>query len=203
MLGLIGGAWVVLTAQRNVARIAHSAFHFGIAERCAIVLCTIDIAMLLAKSADRWFAAMGLVIIGCGLIAIGIIDAFTHRVPRYINGLAITLGVPLLALDAVVHWDLGNLLRAGVGAVALFAFFVALKSVAQGSFGKGDVLLAPIVGFSLAHNSWGALLNGVVAIFLIGGVVSAVLLLTGRVSRKTRIAFGPYIVAGTLLALII
>jgi leader peptidase (prepilin peptidase)/N-methyltransferase len=75
--------------------------------------------------------------------------------------------------------------------------------VAQGSFGKGDVLLAPIVGFVLAYNSWGALLNGVVAIFLIGGVVSAVLLLTGRVSRKSRIAFGPYIVAGTLLALII
>ena len=193
----------MLTAQRNIARIAHSAFHFGIPERSAIVFCTIDIAMLLAKSADRWFATIGLVVIGCGLIAIGIIDALTHRVPRYINGLAITLGVPLLILDAIVHWDLDNILRAGVGAVALFAFFVGLKSIAQGSFGKGDVLLAPIVGFALAYNSWGALLSGVVSIFLIGGVVSAALLFTGRVSRKSRIAFGPYIVMGTLLALVI
>ena len=151
MFGLIGGAWVALTAQRNIARIQHSSFHFGIAERCAIVYCTIDIAMLLAKSADRWFATIGLV----------------------------------------------------VGAVALFAFFIGLKSIAQGSFGKGDVLLAPLVGFALAHNSWGALLGGVVGIFLIGGVVSAALLFTGRVSRKSRIAFGPYIVVGTLLALVI
>ena len=203
MLGLFGGAWVVLTAQRNIARIQHSAFQLGISERCAIVLCTIDIAMLLAKSADRWFAAIGLVIIGCGLIAIGIIDAATHRVPRYINGLIITMGVPLLALDAIVHWDLGNILRAGVGAVALFAFFVGLKSIAQGSFGKGDVLLAPIIGFALAYNSWSTWVSGVVGIFLIGGVVSAALLFTGRVSRKSRIAFGPYIVAGTLLALIV
>ncbi len=203
MLGLLGGAWVVLTAQRNIARIQHSAFQLGIPERCAIVLCTIDIAMLLAKSADRWFAAIGLVIIGCGLIAIGIIDAATHRVPRYINGLIITMGVPLLALDAIVHWDLGNILRAGVGAVALFAFFVGLKSIAQGSFGKGDVLLAPIIGFALAYNSWSTWVSGVVGIFLIGGVVSAALLFTGRVSRKSRIAFGPYIVAGTLLALIL
>jgi leader peptidase (prepilin peptidase)/N-methyltransferase len=202
-LGLVGGVWVVLTAQRNIARIQHSSFHFGIAERCAIVFCTIDIAMLLAKSADRWLATIGLVVIGSGLIAIGIIDAFTHRVPRYINGLAITLGVPLLVLDAIIQWDLGNILRAGVGAVALFAFFIGLKSIAQGSFGKGDVLLAPLVGFALAHNSWGALVSGVVGIFLIGGVVSAALLFTGRVSRKSRIAFGPYIVVGTLLALVI
>lgn len=194
---------MVLTAQRNIARIEQSSFHFGIAERCAIVFCTIDIAMLLAKSADRWFATIGLVVIGCGLIAIGIIDAFTHRVPRYINGLAITLGAPLLVLDAIIHWDLGNILRAGVGAVALFGFFVGLKSIAQGSFGKGDVLLAPLVGFALAYNSWEALLGGVVGIFLIGGVASAALLLTGRVSRKSRIAFGPYIVVGTLLALVI
>jgi hypothetical protein len=102
-----------------------------------------------------------------------------------------------------IHWDLGNILRAGVGAVALFAFFVGLKSIAQGSFGKGDVLLAPLVGFALAYNSWQALLGGVVGIFLIGGVVSAALLFTGRVSRKSRIAFGPYIVVGTLLALVI
>ncbi len=203
MLGLVGAAWVVLTAQRNIARIQHSAFHFGVPERCAIVFCTVDIAMLLAKSADRWFAAMGLVVIGCGLIAIGVIDAFTHRVPRYINGLAITLGVPLLVLDAIIHWYLGNILRAGAGAVVLFAFFVGLKSIAQGSFGKGDVLLAPIVGFALGYNSWGALLTGAVSIFLIGGVVSAALLFTGRVSRKSRIAFGPYIVVGTLLALVI
>lgn len=160
------------------------------------------VSMLLAKSLDRWFSTLGFLAIAYGLIAIALIDALTHRVPRYINGIAITFGVPLIVLDALVHWDLGNLLRAGAGSVALFALYAALGAVSKGGFGKGDVLLAPIVGFSLAYVGGESLVYGTVYTFVLAGLASAVLLGTGRLARRDHIAFGPYIVAGMFLAII-
>jgi leader peptidase (prepilin peptidase)/N-methyltransferase len=194
--------WAVVTCQRNVQRIRRGKFQVPLPQTIAVVLWSAVISMLIAQSLDRWFSTLGFVVIAYALIAIALIDALTHRVPRYINGLAITLGAPLIILDAVIHWDLGNLLRAGAGSVALFALYAALGAASKGGFGKGDVLLAPIVGFSLAYVGWGTLAYGTIYTFVLAGLVSAVLLGTGRLARRDHIAFGPYIVAGMFLAII-
>ena len=194
--------WAVLTCQRNVRRIRRGKFQVPLPQTIAVVLWSAVVSMLIAKSLDRWFSTLGFLVIAFCLIAIALIDALTHRVPRYINGLAITFGAPLIVLDALIHWDLGNLLRAGAGGVALFALYVALGAASKGGFGKGDVLLAPVVGFSLAYIGWEALGYGTIYTFVIAGLASAVLLGTGRLGRRDHIAFGPYIAAGMFLAVI-
>jgi len=193
---------VVFACQRNVQRIRRTSFRVGVPQMVAIIVWSSVISMLLAKEVNQWFAMFGYVVIACGLLALGIIDAVTHRVPRYINGLIITIAVPFIVLDALVNWDLANLLRAGAGAVALFVVYIVIGVASRGGFGKGDVLLAPVVGFALAYRDWSTLLTGTALTFIIAGVASAVLLATKRVGRRDHIAFGPYIAAGTLLSLI-
>jgi leader peptidase (prepilin peptidase)/N-methyltransferase len=66
--------------------------------------------------------------------------------------------------------------------------------------GFGDVKLALLLGLYLGFLGWQFLAVGAFAGFLLGGVVGAVLLAAGRATRKTRIPFGPSMLAGALLA---
>ena len=67
--------------------------------------------------------------------------------------------------------------------------------------GFGDVKLAGIIGGMLGFLSYQALLVGAFAAFVIGGAVGAALLWSRRGSRKSQLPFGPFMIAGALLAL--
>lgn len=59
--------------------------------------------------------------------------------------------------------------------------------------GFGDVKLAFVIGMMLG------LISGFLALyigFIIGGIVGSILLLTKKVNRKTKIAFGPFLILG-------
>jgi leader peptidase (prepilin peptidase)/N-methyltransferase len=83
----------------------------------------------------------------------------------------------------------------------LFLFFFGLAFVYPAGMGMGDVKLAGLVGGVLAYMSWAALVIGAFAGFLLGALVGGALLATRRAGRKTAIPFGPFMIAGALLAL--
>lgn len=66
--------------------------------------------------------------------------------------------------------------------------------------GGGDVKLAPLLGFYLGWLGWDAVAVGAFAGFLLGGVVGIALLAARTATRKSRIPFGPYMLAGAFLA---
>jgi leader peptidase (prepilin peptidase)/N-methyltransferase len=68
--------------------------------------------------------------------------------------------------------------------------------------GFGDVKLAGVLGMYLAYLGWGALVVGAFLGFLVGGAGGAVLLLSRRVGRKSRIPFGPSMLVGAWLAVL-
>ena len=132
-------------------------------------------------------------------IALAAIDLDTMRLPDAIvlpsYGVALLLLIP--AMIAGHSWNAG--LRGLIAAVALYAFYFVLASV-HGGMGFGDVKLALLLGLYLGWLGWSSLAVGVSAGFLLGGIVGAALLLGRRANRKTRIPFGPYMLAGALLA---
>jgi len=65
--------------------------------------------------------------------------------------------------------------------------------------GFGDVKLAGVLGLYLAWLGWGQLAVGAFAAFVLGGIFSLVLLLARKVSRKSGIPFGPWMLAGAWL----
>jgi leader peptidase (prepilin peptidase) / N-methyltransferase len=67
--------------------------------------------------------------------------------------------------------------------------------------GFGDVKLAGILGGVLAYLSWSTFVIGAFAGFVLGALVGVALIAGHRATRKTAIPFGPFMVAGALVAL--
>jgi leader peptidase (prepilin peptidase) / N-methyltransferase len=62
----------------------------------------------------------------------------------------------------------------------------------------GDVKLAPTLGRALGWLSWGT-----VAAFLLGGLAGLGGMLALGLSRKSRLPFGPWLVVGALLGVLV
>jgi leader peptidase (prepilin peptidase)/N-methyltransferase len=93
------------------------------------------------------------------------------------------------------------MLRGGIGMLVLVAFYLVLFLL--GGMGLGDVKFAGVLGFALGWLGWQQLIAGTALGFVLGGVVSVFLLLAGRARRGSRIAFGPYMIAGALTAVLV
>lgn len=149
---------------------------------------------LAALPAQLVFAALGL--------ALALIDLDTHRLPDVLVLPAYPVLAVLLGAAAVWQGDLGAFGRAAVGAAALYVLYHAVALAKPGGMGFGDVKLAGIVGAVLGYSSWSALVVGGFAAFLLGGVTGVVLLATHRADRRSGVPFGPFMVAGALVALL-
>ena len=79
---------------------------------------------------------------------------------------------------------------------------LVLALIARGGFGFGDVKLAFLLGLFTAYQSWETLIVAIFAAFLLGGLVSAILVVFRIRSRKDSIPFGPYLVGGAYLAIV-
>lgn len=194
---------MVETTQKNLRRIRKLTLDIGLPQTVAIAAWTAVGALLIHRESTRAFLTIAAIAVFAGLLALSIIDAYTHRVPRYVTGLMIVTGVPLIVLDAVWHWDPKELLRGFAGAVVLFALYSLIAAVSRGGFGKGDVMLAPSVGLLLAYRGWDVLIRGTVYTFVLAGVVSAVLMAMRALDRRDHIAFVPYIAAGAFISFLV
>jgi len=68
--------------------------------------------------------------------------------------------------------------------------------------GFGDVKLAGVLGLYLGYLGWGEVVTGGFLGFLFGGVVGAALMVAQRAGRKSQIPFGPFMLAGALVAIL-
>ncbi len=152
-------------------------------------------------------AAVGVVAIGPSAAAIPAIyvaavtpeltwvDLRERRLPDRMTLPGIAIAVAATAIQAVasraVPWV------PIVAAAALTVVFFALALA--GGMGLGDVKLVPIIG--LASPTLAIAVVAPLAAFLLGGVVSVVVLI--RRGRGARIPFGPFLLAGYVVALVL
>jgi len=87
--------------------------------------------------------------------------------------------------------------QAVLGAVIGGGLLLAIAILSKGGMGGGDIKLMFAAGFSLGQ--LGTLLALFIA-FVTGGLVGAVLLATGRKTKKTPIPFGPFLALGITLS---
>lgn len=138
-------------------------------------------------------------------IALALIDLDHQRLP---NVIVLPSAVVTTILLAVAAWnpggaaDWGHLLRALLGAGALFIFYAAAATIYPAGMGWGDVKLAAVVGLGTAWAGWGALFIGTLTGFVIGAVVGIAVMLATKQGRKTRVPFGPWMLAGMWLGII-
>ncbi|AEG43397.1 A24 family peptidase [Isoptericola variabilis] len=141
-----------------------------------------------------------LAVAAAGGAALGVVDARTHRLPDAVLLPTSAATALLLVLAALVGGDLGAAGRAAAGAAVLGGAYLLLHLAHRSGLGLGDVKLAVLTGGVAGWYGWGVLAGAAALPFLLGGTVALVLLATRRASRSTALAFGPYMLAGTALA---
>lgn len=150
--------------------------------------------LLPALPAYLFFAAIG--------IALAMIDIDVHRLPSAIVLPAYPILALALTIAAVVLDDPAALLRTAICGMALFLFYFILNFAYPKGMGFGDVRLSGIIGGMLGFVSYPAALAGAFASFVIGGVFGVAVIAARRGSRKSHIPFGPFMLLGTLVAIL-
>ena len=139
------------------------------------------------------------------MVALTLIDLDVHRLPDVIVLPSYPVGAALLLLADLAPdgtLDTGSAVRALVGAAALFAFYFLLAFAYPPGMAFGDVKLAGVLGLYLGWFGWGSLVVGAFGAFVLGGVFSIGLMLARRAGRKSRIPFGPWMIAGAVLGVV-
>jgi leader peptidase (prepilin peptidase) / N-methyltransferase len=164
---------------------------------------------MLLELARLWpaypLAFWALVAAGVYLLAIGArlswIDLRTHRLPNRIVFPAYAVAGVLLGTAALASAEPGRLVGFAAGGAVLWLFYFAVRFAYPAGMGFGDVKLAGVLGLYLGYVDWSLLLWGTFAAFLLGGLYGVVLMVLRRAGLKSAIPFGPFMVAGALLAL--
>lgn len=134
------------------------------------------------------------------LLLLAVTDLDTKLIPNRILGPGTVVAAMLLVIGWLFAMESGSILRAIGGAAAYFVAMYVLAIIARGALGFGDVKLAFLIGLFTGYLGWGEVVVAGVGGFILGGVVSVVLLLSGRFGRKDAIPFGPFMIVAGLVA---
>jgi leader peptidase (prepilin peptidase)/N-methyltransferase len=189
-------------AQRTIAKLDALAFRKPINIAPVAVLG----GLLGALTFDRFgfsleMFAYGLMIAMC--IEQSIIDYTTHRLPRGVTFRAAIVGGPLLALAGINHDDNGRIGVMFASFGITLVLFALLAAISRGGIGGGDVRLAPVLAMFLGWLGASHVYIGLGSGFILGGVVAAGMLITRRASTSSRIAFGPFLCIGAIIAVFV
>ena len=137
------------------------------------------------------------------LVVLAAIDLDVLRLPDKLTiPLAVGVVVSLLVV-ALIADDIASWVRAVLAGVALGVFYLVLVLLRSGTgMGLGDAKLAPSLGMLLGFQSWSHVILGTVVSFVLAAVAALYLVLFTGARRDSHIAFGPYLLAGTVLMLI-
>jgi leader peptidase (prepilin peptidase) / N-methyltransferase len=152
----------------------------------------------------RWSLLPAYLYLGAIGAALTLIDLDVQRLPDLIVLPSYPIVFVLLLVPTMVTGQWGALLRAVLAGFALYvgALVLALVSPGDGGLGRGDVKLAGVLGLLLGWLGWCQVIGSIFAASITGGVIALSLLLTGRASRSSRMAFGPSMILGAWVALI-
>lgn len=183
-----------LVADRVVGAAAHvSRTRVAVSIVAALAVTTMAIGWTGELAAYTFLAAV--------LVVLSFVDLATLTLPRRVVQVALVAGIALLVPVALVRGEPDRLWWGAVGVGVAFATLTLLHLVARGGFGYGDVRLGAALGWYLGWQGLRYLPVALFTAFLLSGVVGTALLATGRVGRRSKVPFGPFLAGGAILAL--
>jgi leader peptidase (prepilin peptidase)/N-methyltransferase len=130
---------------------------------------------------------------------LSIIDFKSHLLPNKLVGWFVAVEILIMGIIEWMASDFARLLTALGVAAATMISYVLLYLFSRGSLGMGDVKFAFPLGLCVGWYSPGNWLAAIFVSFFLAGIVAVIGLVTKRMTRKSRLAFGPYMFLGTFL----
>ena len=208
LIGAASGYKAIARARTDIARFRITGETFGeshFTDTAAVtpIVVAVNAALyfLLAQqfAHDLTVLTFG-VLVGAGMW-LSLIDIDTHLLPRRIVYRTIAVAMPLLVLSAFFD-DTGSVAGMFIGGIGMWFMLRVLEVLSRGDLGGGDVGLGGLLGLYLGWVSYEAIFVGLFASFLVGGFFAVALLVTRKANRNTHFAFGPFLIVGTLIAVL-
>ncbi|MFE6663388.1 prepilin peptidase [Streptomyces sp. NPDC057697] len=168
----------------------------------APVVTALSCALLAAATGPRPELAVWLLLAPVAVL-LAAIDRRVHRLPDQLTLPAAAAAVVLLGAAALLPEHAGSWLSALLGGAALGGFYFLLFLINPNGMGFGDVKLALSLGTVLGWYGWAVVFAGGFAGFLLGAAYGFGLMVLKRAGRKTGIPFGPFMITGALLGLLL
>ena len=115
----------------------------------------------------------------------------------------VALGAMMTLLRCVMSGDvIGTLVSTGVAVLILSGLYYGLWLISKGQWvGFGDVKLG--LGLALLLGDWQLAFVALFSANLIGSLVVLPGMIVGKIGRKTHVPFGPLLIAGAIIALLL
>ncbi|CCK28209.1 type IV peptidase [Streptomyces davaonensis JCM 4913] len=159
-------------------------------------------AALAAATGTRPELGVWLLLAPLGVL-LAVVDFRVQRLPDPLTLPLAGAALVLLGVVALVPEHAGEWTTALYGALALGGGYLVLFLINPAGMGFGDVKLALGTGAVLGWYGWSTLMLGTFAGFLLGALYGGALVVVRRAGRKTSIPFGPFLIAGAFLGLLI
>ncbi len=145
---------------------------------------------------------IGFLLFFSGLLALSAIDFDTKLLPKKIVYVSGILLVSFLGLSVLITGDFHRFIDSAVCALAYFVFLFIIWFASNGkAMGFGDVRLAPFLGAAMGFFGYMVSYMGMLISFFIGSFVGIAIAVITQKGRKMKIPFGPFLAAGTVLAI--
>lgn len=182
----------------------------GCCRRCG---CRISPAYILVESASaamyvavfahfgfKWDAFLPLYLFFVSVtLIVGMIDLKEMIIPNVIILPSLLVAIITVGIIALVRWDGSVLVEHGAGLLIGGAPLGLISLLYSKGMGMGDAKLMAFSGAVLGWDVAPALFLG----FLLGSILSIPPILTGKKEWKSKIPFGPYLIAGSWISIFV
>lgn len=139
------------------------------------------------------------------LVSISLIraDLANHLLPNKLIYPALVLTFFSFFFYSIKLADVSIVFNSFLRFLTAFASGVLLYFLARGGFGAGDVKLMSLIGLSLADFPAQLTIYAFSFSFIVAGLYSLWIIVRHKISLRSTIPFGPFLIAGTWLAILI
>jgi leader peptidase (prepilin peptidase)/N-methyltransferase len=157
-------------------------------------------AAIVARSGLPALATAAYLALLAPMVVLTATDLEQRRLPHVVLDPTIVAAAAFVPLNPALGPDLGaRVVNAAIGAAVAVAFLGLTGLVVRGGIALGDIYLIAPIGLMLG---WPAVFTAVFIGAILSAVAGLVLLASRRAGLRTYIPFGPFLVAGLVLALV-